>query len=54
MIRVKVDYKDIINKFKALLNNNARIWYSMYIDGRIPDLYSEAGSRVSFLLTSMQ
>ena len=41
--RVEVDYKDIINKFKASLKNNARIWYNMYIDGRIPDLYSEAG-----------
>ena len=41
--RVEVDYKDIINKFKASLKYNARIWYSMYIDGRIPDLYSEAG-----------
>ena len=41
--RVEVNYKDIINKFKASLKNNARIWYSMYIEGRIPDLYSEAG-----------
>ena len=41
--RFEVDYKDIINKFKASLKNNARTWYSMYIDGRIPDLYSEAG-----------
>ena len=41
--RVEVDYKDIINKFKASLMNNTRIWYSMYIEGRIPDLYSEAG-----------
>ena len=41
--RVDVDHKDIINKFKASLKNNARIWYSMYIDGRISDLYSEAG-----------
>ena len=41
--RVEVDYKDIINKFKASLKNNARLWYSMYIDGRIPDLYSEVG-----------
>ena len=40
--RVDVDYKDIINKFKASLKNNARVWYSMYIDGRITDLYSEA------------
>ena len=41
--RIDVDYRDIINKFKASLKNNARVWYSMYIDGRIPDLYSEAG-----------
>ena len=41
--RIDVDYKDIINKFKASLKNNARVWYSMYIDGRITDLYSEAG-----------
>ena len=40
---IPVDYKDIINKFKASLKNNARVWYSMYIDGRIADLYSEAG-----------
>ena len=40
--RVDVGYKDIINKFKASLKNNARVWYSMYIDGRITDLYSEA------------
>ena len=41
--RVDVDYRDIINKFKASLKNNARVWYSMYIDGRITYLYSEAG-----------
>ena len=41
--RINVDYKGIINKFKASLKNNGRIWYSMYIEGRIPDLYSEAG-----------
>ena len=41
--RIDVDYRDIINKFKASLKNNARVWYSMYIDGRIADLYSEAG-----------
>ena len=40
-----VDYRDIINKFKASLKNNARVWYSMYIDGGITDLYSEAGWR---------
>ena len=50
--RIDVDYRDIINKFKASLKNNARVWYSMYIDGRITDLYSEARwkkSRVGFL-----
>ena len=55
--RIDVDYRDIINKFKASLKNNARVWYSMYIDGRITDLYSEAGwkqSRVGFLHTSIQ
>ena len=41
--RIDVDYRDIINKFKASLKNNARVWYSMYIDGRITDLYSEVG-----------
>ena len=41
--RIDVDYRDIINRFKASLKNNARVWYSMYIDGRITDLYSEAG-----------
>ena len=41
--RINVDFRDIINKFKASLKNNARVWYSMYINGRIPDLYSEAG-----------
>ena len=40
---LEVDYRDIINKFKASLKNNARVWYSMYIDGRIPDLYTEDG-----------
>ena len=40
---IDVDYRDIINKFRASLKNNARVWYSMYIDGRITDLYSEAG-----------
>ena len=29
--RVDVDYRDIINKFKASLKNNARVWYSVYI-----------------------
>ena len=46
---IPVDYRDIINKFKASLKNNARVWYSMYIDGRIKDLYSEAGWKRWFL-----
>ena len=37
------DYRDIINKFKASLKNNARVWYSMYIEKRIPDLHSAEG-----------
>ena len=56
--RVEVDYKDIINKFRASLKNNARIWYSMYIDGRIPDFCTQRQdgkqSRVGFFLTSIQ
>ena len=30
--RIRPDYRDIINKFKASLKNNARVWYSMYIE----------------------
>ena len=37
------DYRDIINKFKASLKNNARVWYSMYIENRVPDLHSAEG-----------
>ena len=37
------DYRDIINKFKASLKKNARVWYSMYIEKRIPDLHSAEG-----------
>ena len=37
------DYRDIINKFKASLKNNARVWYSMYIENRVPDLHSADG-----------
>ena len=44
--RIDVDYRDIINEFKASLKYNARVWYSMYIDGRITDLYSEAGWKI--------
>ena len=37
------DYRDIINKFKASLKNNARVWFSMYIENRVPDLCSAYG-----------
>ena len=42
-IEVQPDYKDIINKFKASLKNNARIWFSMYIEKRVPNLHSVDG-----------
>ena len=42
-IEVQPDYKDIINKFKASLKNNARIWFSMYIQKRVPNLHSADG-----------
>ena len=41
--RIQPDYRDIINKFKASLKNNARVWYSMYIDKRVQDLHSAEG-----------
>ena len=37
------DYRDIINKFKASLKNNARVWFSVYIENRVPDLHSAEG-----------
>ena len=37
------DYRDIINKFKASLKNNARFWFSMYIENRVSDLHSADG-----------
>ena len=37
------DYRDIINKFKASLKNNARVWFSMYIENRVPELHSAEG-----------
>ena len=40
---VQPDYKDIINKFKASLKNNARIWFSMYIEKRVPNLHLADG-----------
>ena len=40
---VQPDYKDIINKFKASLKNNARIWFRMYIEKRVPNLHSAEG-----------
>ena len=41
--RARPDYRDIINKFKASLKNNARVWYSMYIEKRVQDLDSAEG-----------
>ena len=55
--RIDVDYRDIINKFKASLKNNARVWYSMYIDvGSQTCTLRQVGkqSRVNFLHTSIQ
>ena len=53
--RIDVDYKDIINKFRASLKNNARIWYSMFIEGRIcTQKQDRRQSRVDSLLTSIQ
>ena len=42
-LRVRPDYRDIINKFKASLKKNARVWYSMYIEKRVQDLHSAEG-----------
>ena len=39
------DYRDIINKFKASLKNNARVWFSMYIENRVPDIHSAVKSK---------
>ena len=41
--RVRPDYRGINNKFKASLKNNARVWYSMYIEKRVQDLYLAEG-----------
>ena len=41
--RAQPDYRDIINKFKASLKNNARVWYSLYIEKRVPQLHSAEG-----------
>ena len=40
---VQPNYKDIINKFKASLKNNARVWFSMYIEKRVPNFHSADG-----------
>ena len=45
--KVQSDYRDIINKFKASLKNNARVWYSMYIDKRVKNLHSAEGWKTS-------
>ena len=43
--RVQSDYRNIISKFKASLKNNARDWYSMYIETRVPHLHSAEGRK---------
>ena len=40
---VQPDYRDIIKKFKASLKNNARIWFRMYIEKKVPNLHSTDG-----------
>ena len=55
--RMLHDYRDIINKFKASLKNNARVWYSMYIEKRVPDLHTAEGwktvmSKIPYLFQS--
>ena len=40
---VQPDYRDIINKFIASIKNNARAWFSMYIENRVPNLHSTDG-----------
>ena len=41
--KAQPDYRDIINKFKASLKNNARVWYIMCIEKRVPHLHSAEG-----------
>ena len=52
------DYRDIINKYKASLKNNARVWFSMYIENRVQDItlsrWMENSKELSFLLISIQ
>ena len=40
---VQTYYRDSINKCKASLKNNARFWFSMYIENRVPKLHSADG-----------
>ena len=40
---VQPDYQDIVNKLKASLKSNARIWFRIYIEKRVPDLHSADG-----------
>ena len=40
---VQLDNQDIINKFKASLKNNARIWFRMYIEKSVSDLHTADG-----------
>ena len=43
---VQPDYQEIVNKFKASLKSNARIWFRMYIEKRVPDLHSADGWKI--------
>ena len=43
---VQPDYQDIINKFKASLKSNARIWFRMYIEKRVSNLHSADGWKI--------
>ena len=40
---IRGNYQDIVNKFKASLKSNARIWFRMYIEKRVPELHSADG-----------
>ena len=40
---VQSGYKDLINNFKASPKNNARVWFSMYIEKKLPNINSADG-----------
>ena len=55
--KIPVDYKGIINKFKASLKNSARVWYSIILKVEL-QIYTQRQdgkqSTVGFVLTSIQ